>query len=133
MSRKLTILKEAGKCINVKLSSLADCVSTDCKSNILPVDVLAEPDIGDACGLLSHQVNVRIQNGGVDGLAELSQHCCPATCRQTHVQQRTLTLVLKTRIGSPRNHRTLLQREREIHRKVTNYSCCGEKSSKNII
>lgn len=41
----------------------------------LPVDVLGEADVGDAGGVLPDHVDVRVQDGGVDGLAVLGQDC----------------------------------------------------------
>ena len=39
----------------------------------LGVHTLGEADVGDAGGVLADQVDVRVQDGGVDGLAVLSQ------------------------------------------------------------
>ena len=39
----------------------------------LDVHVLRQPDVRDAGRLLPHQVDVRVQDGGVDGLTVLSQ------------------------------------------------------------
>lgn len=49
----------------------------------LPVDELGEADVGDAGSLFSDQMHVRVQDGGVDGLTILRQHC-----------KRTHTLIL---------------------------------------
>ena len=38
------------------------------------VDVLRHPDIGDAGGLVAHQVDVGVQDGGVDRLTVLGPH-----------------------------------------------------------
>lgn len=40
----------------------------------LVVDKLSQPDIGDASGVLADQVDVGVQDGGVDGLVVLSQN-----------------------------------------------------------
>ncbi len=40
----------------------------------LPIHVLCEADVGDAGGLFSDQVHVRVEDGGVDGLTVLRQH-----------------------------------------------------------
>lgn len=40
----------------------------------LPIHILREADVGDAGGLLSNQVHVRVEDGGVDGLTVLRQH-----------------------------------------------------------
>lgn len=41
----------------------------------LPIDVLGEADVGDASCVLPNHVDVRVQDGGVDGLAVLGQNC----------------------------------------------------------
>lgn len=38
------------------------------------VDVLRHSDVGDAGGLVAHQVDVGVQDGGVDRLAVLGPH-----------------------------------------------------------
>lgn len=40
----------------------------------LAVDKLSQADVSDAGCILADQVDVRVQDGGVDGLAVLSQH-----------------------------------------------------------
>lgn len=46
----------------------------------LAVDELGEADVGDAGSIFSDQMHVRVQDGGVDGLTVLRQHC-----KQTHI------------------------------------------------
>lgn len=41
----------------------------------LAVDVLRQPDVGYAGGVLSDQVDVGVEDGGVDGFAVFTQHC----------------------------------------------------------
>lgn len=41
----------------------------------LPVDVLRQADVGDARCVLPDDVHVRVQDGRVDGLAVLGEHC----------------------------------------------------------
>lgn len=41
----------------------------------LAIDELCKADVGDAGSLLSNQMNVRVQQGGVDRLTVLTQHC----------------------------------------------------------
>lgn len=39
----------------------------------LPVDKLRQADVGDAGGVVSDHVHVRVEDGGVDGLAVLGE------------------------------------------------------------
>lgn len=41
----------------------------------LPIDVLREADVGDARGIFANHVHVRVQDGRVDWLAILGEHC----------------------------------------------------------
>lgn len=41
----------------------------------LAINVLCEADVGDTGCILPNDVHVRVQDGGVDRLAVLGQHC----------------------------------------------------------
>lgn len=41
----------------------------------LAIHILREADVGNAGGLFSNQVHVRVEDGGVDGLTVLGEHC----------------------------------------------------------
>lgn len=47
----------------------------------LAIDVLCQADVGDARRVLADDVHVRVQDGGVDWLAVLGQHCGRASGR----------------------------------------------------
>lgn len=55
----------------------------------LAIDVLGEADVGDAGCVLPDDVHVRVQDGGVDRLAVLGQHCGQAGI--PHSQHRVRT------------------------------------------
>lgn len=46
----------------------------------LAVDVLRQADVGDAGGLLTDQMDVGVEDGGVHRLAVFTQHCGDGSC-----------------------------------------------------
>lgn len=50
----------------------------------LPIHILREADVGDAGGLLSNQVHVRVEDGGVDGLTVLRQQVFKVKSVEVH-------------------------------------------------
>lgn len=50
----------------------------------LPVHKLSEADVSDAGGVFSDQVHVRVQDGGVDGLAVLRKQVLKVESMEVH-------------------------------------------------
>lgn len=55
----------------------------------LSIHKLSEADVGDAGGVFSDQVHMRVQDGGVDGLAVLRKHCGETHTEKDHVHGAT--------------------------------------------